>query len=1220
MLHLFINYPTYLFYYLYRSTFLPMLLKDLFFNLAILLAIIVLSGFIDLRFNRSGLPGKIMQGMLFGFACVVGMIYPFVLTEGIIFDGRSIIISLAALFFGPVSGLISAIMAIFYRIVIIGGLGSIMGVAVIITSMVVGLVFRYWIQAKPNRKLKIANLYLFGLIVHFFMLLDILFLPNNFIGEVFSIIGFSVIIVYPVGNLIIGKILLDQSQNKAFLDEISDNEELYRTTLYNVSEAIITTDNTSTVLQMNPVAESLTGWTEKDAMRIEIDVVFPLVNELNREVIQNTVKQVLETGERVDIEDYLLFITRSGEEIPISLRCTRRLSSKGIVIGAVIVFRDLRADRLRKTEFIRSAENFNALFNSTAGAIYIQDREARFLDVNLGAVGLYGYSREEFLGKTPEFLSAPGKNNLKLIQSYIDAAFSGKSQHFEFWGKRKNGDIFPKEVNIYKTIFDGREAIIAFGQDITDRKFVQLELAESEERYRTLFNSAPVGIMVIDQQQKIINVNEVFCQQNGYSSKELIGNTLDVFVAEENKPLIQENIRKIFQNKFLLTRVNGFTKSGKPKVFELIESLITLPNGEKGILSISKDITEQVRAEKIIKESEARYKAIISAIPDFFFRIDKEGCIIDIVVDDQSKLLFPVEQSIGRSIGELLPLSVSALTIEAINTALRTGELTQFEYELTNNDITRWFDARIVKSGSNEVLAIVRDISERRLAEEASKNKSRFIETLLDSIPNPLFYMDNSGKYIGINKAFRDFYQVENEDFIGKNLYEIDSIQTAKIHIASDKLIFDGIEASQTYDRTIKLPNGEERDVIITKSPFPDSNNNIGGLIGMIIDITQRKKMEQELISAKERAEESDHLKTSFLNNLSHEIRTPLNAIVGFSDLLNADYPDEQKMGFIDIINNNSNQLLHIIDDVLAVSRLESEKIPIDNEFFSIRELFEDLYNTFTNLAVKSNLILHKPELSPTLPVNIFHDKGKIRQVLAGFIENAIKYTLQGSVEMDCQLIDNQLRFSVKDTGLGIDKREQAHVFDRFYRTNEVQLKAIRGNGLGLSIAKGLVELIGGTIGLESEKGQGSKFYFTIPVLKNYQRDKIAVKRPKSGVQKISGFNVLIVEDEIDNYNYLVSLLQPRVKSVLHAINGEEAIHLAGLFPFNLVLMDLKLPGINGVEATKIIRENHPDLPVIAVSAHTEKVEINKAIEAGCCCYVSKPINKEVLFAAINSI
>ena len=345
-----------------------------------------------------------------------------------------------------------------------------------------------------------------------------------------------------------------------------------------------------------------------------------------------------------------------------------------------------------------------------------------------------------------------------------------------------------------------------------------------------------------------------------------------------------------------------------------------------------------------------------------------------------------------------------------------------------------------------------------------------------------------------------------------------------------------------------------------------------------------------------------------------------MNAIVGFSDLLNADYPDEQKMGFIDIINNNSNQLLHIIDDVLAVSRLESEKIPIDNEFFSIRELFEDLYNTFTNLAVKSNLILHKPELSPTLPVNIFHDKGKIRQVLAGFIENAIKYTLQGSVEMDCQLIDNQLRFSVKDTGLGIDKREQAHVFDRFYRTNEVQLKAIRGNGLGLSIAKGLVELIGGTIGLESEKGQGSKFYFTIPVLKNYQRDKIAVKRPKSGVQKISGFNVLIVEDEIDNYNYLVSLLQPRVKSVLHAINGEEAIHLAGLFPFNLVLMDLKLPGINGVEATKIIRENHPDLPVIAVSAHTEKVEINKAIEAGCCCYVSKPINKEVLFAAINSI
>jgi PAS domain S-box-containing protein len=1197
-----------------------MLLRDLFFNLAILLAISVLSGFIDLRFNRSGLPGKIMQGVLFGLACVVGMIYPFVLTEGIIFDGRSIIISLVSLFFGPLSGIISASIAIFYRIIIIGGAGSTMGLAVIITSMGTGLAFHYWLKAKPTRRLSVGNLYMFGMLVHIIMLLDMMFLPNDYISEALTVIGFAVIIVYPAGSMIIGKILLDQAENKLLIEEILDNEELYRTTLYSVSEAIITTDKLSRILQMNPVAETLTGWTEKDAIQIEIDHVFSLIEESNHEAVQDAVKQVIKTGDQFESEENLLLKTRSGEEIPVSFRCTRRLNSNGSVIGTVIILRDLRIERQRKLALIRSAESYQGLFNSVTGAIYIQDREARFLDVNKGAEAMYGYNREEFIGKTPEFLGAPGKNNLKLILSYIEAAFNGKPQHFEFWGKRKNGDVFPKEVNIYKTLFDGNEAIIAFAQDITERKLSQLELAESEERYRTLFNSAPVGILLIDKHGTIINANETLCKQYGFQKTELLGNNVDIIVSEENKPLVKENIKKIFQNNILLSRINAYTKSGEPKVFELIESVVTLPNGEKGVLSISSDITEQVSADKIIRESEARNKAIISAIPDLFFRFDKDGYFIDIVVDDPSKLFIPKEQALGRHCSEILPPGLSELTLKAIETALSTGEIVRYEYELNMNGSLQWFEARVAMSGTNEVLAIIRDISERHHADEALKSKSQFIETLLDSLPNPLFYMDNNGKYLGINKAFREYYQVKNKDFVGKSLFEIDSIDTAVTYAAADKLIFDGIEAKQTFDQTIVLPNGEERNVIITKSPFPDANNNIGGLIGMIVDITQRKKLEDDLIVAKDRAEESDHLKTSFLNNLSHEIRTPLNAIVGFSDLLNADYPDDQKAGFIEIINNNSNQLLHIIDDVLAVSRLESEKIPIDNETFSLKELFDDLYNTFDSQAAISKLVLLQPELSSVLPETIYHDKGKIRQVMAGFIENAIKYTTEGNISMECTMLDNALKFSVKDTGMGVDPREQEYVFDRFYRTNEVQLKAIRGNGLGLSIAKSLVELIGGTIGLESVSGIGSAFYFVIPIQNNLQNEIPFAKKVKSANVDISGFNVLIVEDEIDNYNYLVSVLRSRVNSILRAISGDEAIRLADLFPFHLVLMDLKIPVINGTEATKIIRSRHPNLPVIAISAHTEQSEIRKALEAGCDAYVTKPISKENLFKAINAV
>lgn len=1196
-----------------------MLLKDLFFNLAILLAISVLSGFIDLRFNRSSLRGKIFQGILFGLACVIGMMYPFKLAEGIIFDGRSIILSLAALFFGPTTAIISSVITVIYRLWFVGGQGSVMGLTVIMMSMTTGLAFHFWLKRKNERKLTLGMLYLLGLLVHFFMLLSMFLLPGFIIHNTIKMIGFAVVGVYPVGMVIIGKILLDQQQNKELMDEVIDNEELYFTTIQSVSEGIITTDRDGRIQHMNPVAESLTGWSEKEAMHTYIENVFILVDEIRHEAIQDTIKEVLNTGIQFDSSDHLLLKMRNGEEIPISFRCTRRTNSEQYVFGTVIIFSDLRKERENKLELFRSAESYRGLFNNMTSAIYIQDREGIFLDVNKGACMYYGYEKEEIIGKSPEFLSAPDKNNDIEVKACVEEAFNGKPQQFEFWGKRKNGEIFPKQMNLFKTVYNGKDAVIAFGLDISERKAAERELAKSEERYRSLFNYAPVGIFLIDKKGIIVNVNETYCRQMGYQINELVGNKIDVIVPDEIHDLILPNLQKIFREKALYSRVQNKTKAGELKTMELIENLIVLPNGEEGILSIAMDITEQVKAETTLRISEARNKAIISAIPDLFFRIDKDGNFIDIVVDDPSKLISPPEESIGKNCKELLPPHLAEITLNAIKTTLSTGELIQFVYSLAMQDQTQWFDARVVKSGPDEALAIIRDISERQRAEEEIKQKSNFIETLLDSIPNPLFYMDNKGKYIGINQSFREFYQLENRDIIGKTLFEIDSYDIASTNAASDQLIFEGKESLQVLDRTVRLPNGGIRDVIITKSAFRDSENKIAGLIGMITDITQRKKMEHDLLTAKDKAEESDRLKTAFLNNLSHEIRTPLNAIVGFSELLGDDYTDEQKTGFIEIINNNSDQLLHIIDDVLSVSRLDSEKIPVENEMFSMHEMFDSLYSTFAAEAAKRNVFLYPPTLNPDIPDKIYHDKGKIRQVISGFIENAIKYTVKGSIEMDCELVDNQLIFWVKDTGIGIGPKDQKRVFDRFFRANEVQIKAIRGNGLGLSIAKGLIELIGGTIGLQSEPGVGTKFFFNIPLLKkpeHYEKPSLTAH----GISNWITYNILIVEDEPDNYNYLVSILQPRVKSVLNATTGEDAIQLVKTNTIHLVLMDLKLPGIDGVEATRAIKSLKPELPVIAVSAFTQNEEMKRAMDAGCTSYITKPLSKEKLFEAISLI
>lgn len=524
----------------------------------------------------------------------------------------------------------------------------------------------------------------------------------------------------------------------------------------------------------------------------------------------------------------------------------------------------------------------------------------------------------------------------------------------------------------------------------------------------------------------------------------------------------------------------------------------------------------------------------------------------------------------------------------------------------------------MVKSGDEEVLVIVRDITNKKESEIEIQQQAKFIETLLESIPNPLFYMNRNGVYLGVNKAFSDLYDCSREDIIGRNLLDMDDYEIANRNIASDQRIFDGKENIQILERDLILPSGETKSVILTKSPFPDTKGNIGGLIGMIIDISDRKKMELDLRHARDKAEESDRLKTSFLNNLNHEIRTPLNAIVGFSDLLFDDYSEDEKHNFVEIINNNAEQLLRIIDDVLAVSRLDSEKIPLENKDFSLKQLFHDLHQTFIQKAVENKIeLILDTNLSDDF-LEMHGDKGKIRQILSGLINNAIKYTFEGHVKMGYEINNEMIRFYVQDTGIGIPESEQPFVFDRFFRGSESQLRAIRGNGLGLSIAKGLAGLMNGTIDLESEKDKGTVFSLTLPYSKpsSGKTEFKSVKKPVS----LMDLRVLVAEDESDNYEYMLALLTGKVKEIMHAQTGLEAVRMNNEKPFDLVLMDIKMPEMDGFEATRIILKDFPEIPVIAQTAYSQPNEIQKALDAGCRKCLIKPIEKEKLFDTINEI
>lgn len=1189
-----------------------MLLIDLIYNLSTLVAISVLSGFIDQRYSRRNISGKLSQGLLFGAASVVAMMNPFVFSEGLFFDGRSIVISLATMFFGPMTGIISAFIAAAYRIWL-GGVGALMGVSVIGTSLIIGWFFYQRKQKISAENFSIPDFLMLGIIVHAVMLLMMFTLPSSLRIESFQIIGFTVMGVYPMITLLIGKILLDQELNSNLIHKIRSSEESFRSIFYSIGDGVITLDINGLIVRMNDEAEMLTATKEQTVAGKMVNEVIHLRDENTGDRINLLHQTYTDTGAK-GADTLKCVIVVGDQELPVATGITKILSENNQFRGYVLILRNRQADVRYEQQLLRSAESYRELFNSIRSAVYVQDTKGRFLDVNDGAIRMYGHPRERFIGNTPEFLSAPGLNNLEELEQNIIATFEGQVRQFEFWGLKKDGTIFPKEVHLFRTTYFNQSAIIAIAQDISDRKNSEAALRLSEERFKVLFDASPLSIILEDLNGTILEVNRAFCEEFKWERHDLIGRSILTIVPKDFHHQVPRNIAMIIENKVLESRVESLTANNELRIAELIETLVDLPDGRQGILSISKNITEQVLAEKTLRESEARNRAMLTAIPDMFFRINREGRFLDVLAKNDQDLMLPADKATGKNVSEIMPPELSRLTMLHIDDAIQTGRIIEYEYSLMVHQKLLWFDARMVKSAEEEVLVIVRNITDRKEAEISIKQQNLFIETLLESIPNPLFYIDRSGKYIGVNQAFTQFFNISRDEIIGKSYFEIDEYEVALRNRFSDQLIFEGKESIQNIERLIQLSDGSTKAVILTKSPYHDKNGNIGGLIGLIVDITSRKQMEQELTEAKEKAEESNKLKTSFLNNLNHEIRTPLNAIVGFSDLLFEEYDEAQRRSFVETINNNAEQLLRMIDDVLAVSRLDAEKLELNLEQFSLHALLEDLQNTFlpacTHKGLALKLSLYREDVQPVLVT----DKAKVRQVLSGLLLNAVKYTDKGEITLGYELSDEGILLFVADTGMGIPENEQPYVFDRFFRGDQAQHRAIRGNGLGLSIAKGLVELMQGSISLQSAVDVGTLFRFNLPaeclISLTFQNERVNDDYPNDLLRRLK---LLIAEDEDDNYDYLEMLLRNRVHSIQRASNGVQTVEMALGADFDLVLMDLKMPQLNGIEACRQIKKAKPELPVVVQSAYSQQEEIKSALEAGCDDFLIKPIVKTTL-------
>ncbi len=510
----------------------------------------------------------------------------------------------------------------------------------------------------------------------------------------------------------------------------------------------------------------------------------------------------------------------------------------------------------------------------------------------------------------------------------------------------------------------------------------------------------------------------------------------------------------------------------------------------------------------------------------------------------------------------------------------------------------------------------------------ALEKSEALYKLLVNNSSDVIFILDLDLKYTFVSPAVFHLRGYTPDEAIKQSISDVvtpDSMILVKKNfeyaLENGRVVGHSFDEPMVMELEMIRKNGTKVWTEVKASLMFDEDGNKKGIFGVTRDLSIRKKAEMDLIEAKEKAEESDQLKTAFLNNISHEIRTPMNAIIGFTDFLNdPDLDAESRLHFTNVISRSSNQLLSIVSDIISIATIESgQEKYYDNEvnINSICKLIHDQYNA--EFIEKDILFQCNTNLSDS-EAEIRSDETKLMQILSNLVSNALKFTKKGQVNFGYTVLENELEFYIQDTGIGISPAMSEVIFDRFRQVENTTTREYGGSGLGLSISKAYVNLLGGKIWLTSELNQGSTFYFTIPYqnIKTIKNDTHAAANEtnaKSEGKKV----ILVAEDEEDNFDFLEVLLRKNNFEVLWAKDGTKAVEICKINPnISMVLMDIKMPVMNGYEATKEIRKFNKDIVIIAQTAYALQGDREKSLAAGCNDYISKPIRQSSFLELIN--
>jgi len=815
--------------------------------------------------------------------------------------------------------------------------------------------------------------------------------------------------------------------------------------------------------------------------------------------------------------------------------------------------------------------------------------------------------------------------------------------------------------------FDSRELHSSIEMALYKHKTGQ-KLKEREEWLSTTLNSIGDAVISTDKKGFITYMNPVAENLTAWNIKEAEGKNLtDVFniVNVITKKKVDNPVSKVIVSGKIVGLANHtmlISKDGKEYQIADSGAPIKDTNGNIcGVVLVFRDVTREYQMQESLRENENNLRALFNAMTDIVFEIGYDGRYINIAPTSPGLMLQPSKDLVGKTVHEVFPKTEADMFLKYIRECLDGNEIATIEYPLIVENKTIWFEGRATPKTKNSVLYIARDITERKKAETALIQSKEKYRKIFEHAPIGIITIDKEGNPITMNQYVLDILgspSVEATKQINvikfKNLKDIGFSDDFIKCVNSGKVIRNEKNYTSKWDK--------KRYIRYILTPIVDNKNLIQGVQAIYEDITERKQVEgkmkelnenlasqneefqvlneelkenmerireinAELEKAKEHAEESDRLKSAFLANMSHEIRTPMNGILGFASLLKEpELSGEKQQKYLGIIENSGQRMLSIINDLIDISKLEAGQVETVISKVDINKHMKYLYTFFKPEAAKKGISLSYKNSLPDSEAIILTDQEKFFAICTNLLKNAIKYTHDGSIGFGYTLSTDrkpaELDFYVKDTGIGISPDKLQMIFECFVQADQSLTRNYEGAGLGLSISKAFVEMLGGKIWLESEEGVGSQFYFTIP----YSVENKKTTGKKAGYEKALGhqfkkLKILIAEDE-ETADLLLSIMLKDIgKEFLHTKTGYGAVEMCRDNPgIDLVLMDIKMSQMDGYEATKQIRKFNKDVIIIAQTAYALAYDREKAISAGCNNYIAKPIKKDELIEMITGL